>query len=448
MKYLIVDADGWIRAQRITDGPAQAMPADHSPATIDEAHQAGLAKGTARRDAEGRLCVPQDDRRAWRLLRGRGRSGDDAFRALSDLRLLRAQIPQDVPGDVPELPVQPTGILPGLPLTYPEAPGLELRPSTPADLDLVADAVVTSGLQPAVCPPPGPGEGPCGCQPPEAHPWLMMARAMDNHGGWANTLTFNGQPIQYETVLLQGEQLRFVFTTHFTRERPAWFWREVTKPIYEAAAGMGVTRLVSFTRADRPDWIQSLKDNYGAVERPNPGDSLTRRLEYPLDLGRFQGWPARKLVGFDQTTGTVRVWEATAADLPAIRQLIRDQVPPGRRALALRTAEEYWHLDRATVLLVAKDGVLRYARAIRPRRGAVGNIAHLSAVSDDPEQDVAIAATRAWGLQVGYSQLTTFLPTRLMQSANIQKQFARAQARVVRERPDFRDPMTEIVYDL
>lgn len=441
--YVVLDPDGWIIAHRVVDGPPPPRNPSHVEVPIDTAHAAGLARGTARLADDGRtLLIPQDDRQAWRLLHARGRYGRAAYQALASVRELRQRIPGILPVEAPGPSVPPARALPGLPYAFAEVAGLQWRPIHPDDLDAMTTESVAAGMLAATCPTPEDGGQ---CQPPEAHAWLMLARRTTDLLAWSMVLEFQGRPLQYEIVMNEGEgRALYSFTLHTQRERPSWFWREAERPIFEGLQAHGIETLVSRTWNIREDWIQSLIDNYGAIDR-GPFDAFTRRLEFPLNLGRFQGWPSRRQVGFDQTTGAVRVWEATAADLPAVRQLIQATVPQGQRAIAMRILEEWFHLDRATLLLGSKDGTLRYARVVRHRKATQASLAFVGALFDEPEQATVTTSIRSWMQQAGYTTASSFVPERLMTNPNMQAQLTRAGATVVRTRTDWRENFVEVV---
>lgn len=428
------DGDGFVYAAQTTEGPdvASARP----QADPDDAHQA--AEGRLVRYVDGRFEVPRDDRAAWRLLRARGVMGGEHAAALDHVRELRRRWPSDLAPEV-LLPVPappPDAVLPGLDADFPAVPGLHFRAMTAVDLDRAATLAIETGIYPAVCP-----DGQC--SPPEAHAWMALAHRIDRADTWQTVLEFNGEPLQMELILHDGDQATFSLTMHLTRERPHWFWREAEAPAIQAMRRAGITQLRSFTRKDRPDWVQALKDNYGAVQVAELANTI--HLSFPLDgiEARFTGWPVRKALGFDQTTARVRVWEATQADLPAVRTLVRS-VPAARRAIALRTLEEWYTLDRATLLLGALDGTLRYARLIRPRRGTVGALAWAGPIFDEPEQVLVTAAIRAWARQAGYTTLTSFIPESLLANPLMQAQLARSGMTQTARHPQFKEPFVEV----
>lgn len=435
-----IDANGWVRGVMLREGPRPPQDDALVPLTPDEHQHARLFLPGLRHGADG-LELPQDDREAWKAAR-QHHDGPSAAGALVKIRQARHVFTRDVSVPVPHPPPLQDANAP-LAADFP-VPGLTLEPMTSQHLDDAASIASSSGIYGATCPPA------CGqCQPPEAHAWLQLAGRLDHEDQWQLVLSFQGRPLQYEVVTLDPTRTRatFAITYHATRERPSWFWRECEQPVFGALDALGIEALESRTRADRPDWIQSLKDNYGARQVGRSAAGITR-LRFPIEMARFVGWPARIALGHDVTTGNVRTWEATAADLPALKQLIMDTVPSTRRGLALQMVDEWWHLDRATFLLGAKDGTLRYARALRLRKPGIAGLAHLGAMYDEPEQAQVTAHVRQWCRAAGYTTLSSFIPTRLMASGNMQAQLQRASSRIKAQRPDWREPFTEVETDV
>lgn len=342
---------------------------------------------------DGEVRVPHDDRDWWRLLRRRGFTGSAAVAMLPSCRERAARLPamrtSVASAAIESLTAsdQPGG-------EFPEAPGLRLRPFTAADLDVAADVAVEAGIYSAECP-----EGSeCGCRPPAAHAWLRLARRIDNGDAWQLCLEFEGRPLQYELVHLDGRTATVTLTYHLNRERPHWFWRETERPVFERLAALGYTHLDARTRKDRPDWIAALQRNYGA-EVLGEWDEHTARLRFPIDraLTRMQGWPARPSV-----------------PSPDLRELTPEEAEPlieqawglghERLPLAKRLAREWYYLDRAAIL-AAEDGI----RIVRTRdpEARVASVGWLTPMRELPR---ATPAVEAWLRGAGYIRLTSFVP--------------------------------------
>lgn len=425
-----LDAEGWVVGTRLTEGPRPPQQDTHVPMT-DEEHAAAQAGLLGLRHGADGFELAQDDRIAWQVARLRGHDAPEVIAHLVRTRDARPAFQRDlsVPVDHPPA-IHAEGHPAGAAYPIPE---LVLEPMTTAHLDAAAGIAVASGLLPAAC------AAECGCQPPEAHAWIQLAQRIDHEHCWPLVWSFRGQPLQYEIINLNAARTSAIFslTYHATRERPSWFHRELERPVFEALERLGVMRLESRTRSDRPDWIQSLQDNYGATELGTANGMA--RLLFPLDLRRFTGWPARVALGHDVTVGRIRQWEATADDLPALRAWIQEAMPVDRRPIALRMVDEWWHLDRATILLGARDGELRYARALRYRKEGNVASANLGPLYDDPELEDLGGALKSWCRRAGYATLTTFVPKRLLAHPKMQAKLGRFPTRTVREKPDWKD---------
>lgn len=403
--------DRWVTRTQLIDGREPPWSDGMIPLSAEE-FEVVNAVPTIRHGEEG-LEVPADDRVAWKVLRHRGYTGVDAHRALEQVRAVRQRIPRDVTTTVQDpapvmRPRAPLGAL------FPDVPGLRIEAMSAAHLDAATVIAVAAEIHAGTCPPA------CGvCVPPEAHGWLQMARRLDHAEQWPLVWTFQGQPLQYELIGFTQADTKAILTMtfHANRERPSWFYREAERPVFAALNTVGVRHLESYTRSDRPDWIQSLKDNYGAEDTGVVGSSdfgayMLNRLEFPLDLGRFTGWPARRQVGFDWTRGRVRVREATAADHDAAKAFVQQEwTARGRGDLVGTTGRqfgEWWYLDRASLLLGLVDGAIREVTMVRPRRGAVAGLLQLSPLEDDAAQGPLSYGTALWMQQAGYATATKF----------------------------------------
>ncbi len=430
------DADGWAYLWLTSETSRPTFENEH-PIDADT-HNA--TRMEALRFLAGELAVPHDDREAWKRYRHLGHSGPEALDRVRRLAPLRARF-RDAGAVGPGVP---HGSFHGNDVqTFADVPGLVIRPFGADDFDLIMQALTDSGIYAATCP----GVD-CQCSPPEAHAWLQLAARTATGDAYQFCLEFNGRPLQHEIVVRQPQSTTGIFTltVHHTRERPAWFWREAEQPVYRMLRRHGLRSLESRTRSDRPDWIQSLKDNYGAAEVDR--DALTTHLSFPFDMSRFTGWPTRRSVapGWSIEAARRRVWEATAEDFPAVRAALDGAWAdrPDRRALTDRMLEEWWHLDRATLLLGAVDGELRDARLIRPRRPGVSSVSMLLPAGDDAHQDALILGGVRWMAAAGYQTASMFVPADNWASAKAQAVMARAGWTKVADRTQFRSPFTEV----
>lgn len=435
------DADGWAHLWLTSETPRPSFDNEH-PVDADTYHATRME---AVRFMAGELAVPHDDREAWKRYRHLGHSGPEALDRVRRLAPLRARF-RDAGAVGPGVP---HGSYHGNAVqTFADVPGLVIRPFGADDFDLIMQALIDSGISAPSCPAETCGQ----CTPPEAHAWLQLAARTATGDAYQFCLEFNGRPLQHEIVLRQPQSSTGVFTltVHHTRERPAWFWREAEQPVYRMLRRHGIRSLESRTRSDRPDWIQSLKDNYGAVEVDR--DATTTHLSFPFDMSRFTGWPSRRSAGpaWALERGRTRLWEAAEADLPAVQAALDAAWAgrPDRRQLTGRMLEEWYHLDRATLLLGAVDGALRDARLVRPRKAGVSAVSMLLPAADDAEQDALVLHSVRWMASAGYSTATMFIPADNWASAKAQRIMARAGWTKVADRTQFRAPFTEVSMDL
>jgi len=298
-------------------------------------------------------------------------------------------------------------------------------------MEAMAGGAVQAGIQPARCPDE---QHPC-CRPPEAHAWLHLAQRIDRDDTWQLCLEWQGQPLQMELVTVSGEQATFSYTAHFNRERPPWFWRETERPVFERLKDAGVTSIISRTRNDRPDWIATLKDNYGAVEVGS--DARATRLRFAPDqaIARCQGWPSRRALGWSWQRGDVTVREATPLEYPACRAHAAASWGDGhsRQAIGLRVFDEWTRFDAATVLVCEVDGQLTGVRLMRQRRGTSGGTALPTRWLDGPESMLFTYGCTVWAQEAGYAELITYMPTALIGAPGVARKFAAAGAVPVRE---------------
>lgn len=408
--------NGWVTGYSTNEGPKLVPDSgiDISQEVVDLVDDSNCLYY----DPVNGLCHPQDDRIAWKALRSKGHDGAESRGILTNISESIRALP-DVPSGItdPEFestvhPMTPVGDII-------DVPGLRITPFTHNHLDSAAALAIETGLHPAVC--PGVSENhPRECSPPESHAWMEIARRIDAPNRMALAVEYKGTPLQLEIFRLDGVSATVGFTVHFTRERPHWFWREAEKPVFDALRVMGVNKLFSYTRSDRPDWIQSLKDNYGAIEVSTTANNTV--LEFPL-TGYFQGWPQRRTAGAGWTweQDKLIVREATEAEIPDVLAMIDATYPvlSPQIPIAKKMVDWWWNLDKSALLIGIEDGVITHARLIRPRRGTVSGVGMISLAGalTGPFVD----GMRAWQAAVGYTKGTMFIPERMLASPEVQK---------------------------
>lgn len=396
------------------------------------------------RRADGSIAMPRDDRLIWRIARASGLSGQDAAGYCRQADELRALVADDLDAGIAVHDPAPRADS-GFTHEFVDVPGLRIVPMTWRHLDAAVVRAVESGIYPAICP----QDPPC-CNPPEAHAWMQLAARLDTGENWQLALEFEGRALQLELITFEQRGVPTVrFTTHLTRERPHWFWREAEAPVFANLRARGFRYAHSLTRIDRPDWIQALKDNYSAVEVARYERSVA--LEFATDAPIFNGWPARRNSGWQWSRGNVTVREATEDDLPGLSQALAGRWNVrGRSALAQRMLREWWHLDRASVLVAIEAGEIVHARCVRQRRGNMSSLSQLSpldAGSGRAKLLMALAVNE-WQLQAGYEETSMFLPESIYAHPLVRAAYQDTPGIVETRREQFREPFMELRWNL
>lgn len=412
--HVFPDADGWCRGARMSEGPGSLLGEAGVRVSHDEC-KAVLAIPGVFHYRDGELCCAQDDRRAWRDLRA-AHSHGEVLSLLGAFRDHRKAISADLHHTVAERRPRPRPVdpFPGLPWSPPEIPGLVVRELTHADVYDVTTQAIALGSEPAVCPD---GDAPC-CQPPEAHAWMGLAARILPENVWAFSVTWRGQPIQFETME-QGEPPLSTATHHLTRERPPWFWREAWQPIVQGLRALGHTTARGAIRGDLTEWMESLTTLYAATPagRYRGGGYY---LRYDLAAIPFTGFPARRTVPGHASLAPrgVEIRELDLASATAeITRLWRARATPNaerNRAEAQRIVSERWALDRAAILGGFTDGVCQSVLCLSPRGGG-----DVGTATCTPFVHTAPSGLMQWGFmkwcqRAGYTRQTAWYPTHQM----------------------------------
>jgi hypothetical protein len=283
-----------------------------------------------------------------------------------------------------------------LPYAFPDVPGLIVRLATLDDVPLVVGTLVRRGNYSV------------------ERGQVLIEDAIKHRLCWAFLWEWNGKPLQFEALFLgtQGD-VYLGYTVHLTRERPHWFWRELERPLWRWVREAGFTYVGSLLRADRSFWLPVLKENYKAEVVEDKVNEQFIPLRLPARDDVFQGWPARRTAGPDWslTFGNITFREATEADFPAIADSIATNFKRlSRRDIVEEILDAWWHLDRAAILLGYENGALKYARAVRTRRGNDANISMLNPISRSVGNLTATYAFGQWLKALGYETVTSFIP--------------------------------------
>lgn len=412
--HVFPDADGWVMAARISEGPRHGL--DGVPVAAP-AGRAALDLPGLLHHRDGVLSCPQDDRRVWQELRTNTPPARMTQR-LAQLREHRRGIAVDLPPDVARRAPSPgshaawasLGIpFPGLPWTHPDAPGLVVRQVDPEDLDHLAAATAALGVELARCPDEA---APC-CQPPEAHTWLALAHRILPEHVWAFTVTWQGTPIQFE-LMEQAPVPVSVATWHLTPERPAWFWREAWRPIADGLRDLGHATMRGLIRGDLTEWIEVLKAEYGArpVGRYQGGGV---QLEYDLAAIRFDGLPARRTVPVvwvapGDASVEVRELDLETARTEITRLWTARKTPNAARNMveSLRIAEERWALDRASLLGGFIGGECEIVVPLSPRSADRAGYATCTPYRSTPQAGLVQLGILRWAEAAGYTTASTW----------------------------------------
>lgn len=280
-----------------------------------------------------------------------------------------------------------------LPYEFPRAPGLRLRWGTLDDLQPIRNyfAKVQSSS-------------------------TASLTALTNSLYWPLIWEWNGEILQYEYVSPGSKTELWGSAFHFSRERPAWFWRELEKPLWKKAAELGFRSLLSFVHRENAWRIELLKGQHDGRLVEDCYNVL-----FPLDLKVFKGWPSRRTAGpgWKWTKGSVTIRELRPSETSAFKQRLTELWADDysqRLPLILRLLNDQCGLDQATVLVAEVNGDITYAFAYRPRKPRVANVLTLAHV-EDPRVHTLIRlvcqGTQEWLRTVGYSQLTAFVPAEL-----------------------------------
>jgi len=249
-------------------------------------------------------------------------------------------------------------------------------------------------------------------------------------------VTWNGKPLLIEVYYFTGRNFlndpNFVgdpevafsrFTVHVDKQRPHWFWRRCALPVFETLKRLGMTKIrTTPIRDTRPDWKAILKKYYGArtymIEKGGTGESL----EYDLDvaIGMVEGFPQRKTMGpgWKWRDQDIRIIEA---DESKLNEAIRDV--KNRMAIdndpRIRTIERdiraWWELDKASMLLILKDGNLIDTRLFRLKEGTTNRVWSIPGswrLEKGLSRQIAQGAAQ-WQRNVGYEKSLVIMPQKL-----------------------------------
>jgi hypothetical protein len=250
-----------------------------------------------------------------------------------------------------------------------------------------------------------------------ANPEAVVRTWWGTPSAWPLVLEFRGRPLQYDCLFLdpEGQIARSGFMAHLVT-RPRRFWREAWRPVLEALREVGVGRITSRPRADLPEWVETLRMEYGAEEigRTVGGKFLVIAYDVERALAACTGWPARRSAGpawaFRHGGHVLR--ELQDADLGQLDAWLARwwHLRPALRDEARRLVDEWTALDAATILIGEVAGQVEFCRVVRERRQAMSTIASVSPLDRRPDDGAFLYGVCAWHRAVGYATGTAFVP--------------------------------------
>lgn len=249
--------------------------------------------------------------------------------------------------------------------------------------------------------------------------WPQRMEAIDawwaDPACWPTLTIWRDRVLQYDFFHLQERgHVRAGLTLRPDSDRPPWFWRECRRPVIEQLLNAGYRTMDSYIRADRPDFVDAMRELWAASVDGYTADGQWVHLVYDLErcLAQCTGAPERKSIpGWRYDVGPYVVREAYAVEplMEALTELWGSTHP--RLAVVMDELLAGWELDRGAVLAAERDGIIRAARMIRPRRRP-GWCVHtfLEPVTDTEAEDALAEAGTVWQLAVGYEVASVFIP--------------------------------------
>jgi len=232
---------------------------------------------------------------------------------------------------------------------------------------------------------------------------------------WAMALDWRGQVLQYEMFHFDDKRntARGGFVTHVSRERPAWFWRECAKPVFQALQGYGYTKMSGHVRSDRKDWADSLTETYGAENLGLLNGFWTLRYDLDRMIAQATGWrvPETAGAGWEATDRASGLLEASPAEMvPALERMREAWHGRPRGVYAERMLRERLELDAGTLLLGVVNGALSSVWVMRWKAPGVLNWA--LGTPWDPSEDMGrlYRLVTLWCHAAGFQTLETMFP--------------------------------------
>lgn len=391
--------NGWLK--EIIFGSASDIPNSRDEIRLgrDDAYNAAELLPTMYWDGT-KLCQVKDQKKIWKRLRLSKLSGEMCYNAFK--RIPRMDIYPDVPDDA----VIPNA--PELKRRYNPAfigeirPGLSLELADIGDADLLAQAMVASGMY------------------SEEGAWGQAVAWIDDPQAWCVKFMLKSRVLQFEMFHFPENTFNTVyagFSTHIERRWPLWFWAQLEKPIYQDLVNQGVEDAYGYIRKDRRDWVENIKKIYGSKEIKETDKYILIRDNLRVVLGNLGEWPSRRIVpGWKFEKDGYLVREVTEADLSqAVSMVEASWGTSPRKELALRAFDDDWDVCNSTFLITLYNGEIVACADVREKTKDISALHYLAKPSYLPPQtDISFEGLVRWHKEAGYKDISATIEATLL----------------------------------
>jgi len=419
-----LDSDNWVDGicwVHMDELPSDIEQKKHIRLTPEEFRE--MNRGTEIFWFDGNRFVQlMDKKKIWHRLRSLGLSGRRLMDRIEELTptpgssLLFPAAPDNIPIGMPQ-PLRK--IYPSMDFSYEIQPGLSVRSVKFEELDRLEQALLDTGFYPdrEAC-------------------WKRAWGWFSDPHVQLLSVVWNNEPLMMEVYYFSAQgnygdpyygfdtNTAFSrFTVHLDKERPHWFWRACSLPVFNALKRNGIRRITTTPiREDRGDWKEILKKYYGAKTYKIAPDGSKESLEYDLEtaINKVEDFPQRKTMGpgWEWQDEDIRIIEADALKLEDAIQdvknvMVRENDP--RIATIDRDIRAWWELDKASVLLALKDGNLVDMRLFRLKEGRTNRVWTIPGswkLEIDLARRIALGAAE-WQRNVGYEKSLVIMPQKL-----------------------------------
>ncbi len=391
--HVILDKDGWVDGIVMTEcgfNPEDYHAEKHVELTGDEVHKIMESQLTMFHDGE-KFCQIKNPKAIWKRIRVAN------FQGQSCADIVKSHIGQiddaypDIPGGL---------VIDGIkevkkthdPLFEKEfLPGLRISLATEDDLNIWEAEMIRSELF------------------TEDEAWIKAANWLSNPDVWCIKTVWKNRVLQIETYHFEKDgSVSAGFTSHLDRGRSVWFWRQMAKPVFNALYSHGMEAIRTSIRKDRQDWVDHLKEAYGAEELKQTDVGIHLRYRIKDSLNLIGEWPVRRTLGsaWKWEKNGILVREAQQNDWPDIRkELNLSWGESPRKDFALRVLNDRYDLDNAQILLAFVDGKIIEGKTIREKELTISSITQIKAYDkQDAYHDDAYVGFLQWQKDVGYKE--------------------------------------------